>query len=107
MIELKRELKDLKSAELDFIFDISFPEIPESYKQNRIVNYVNANYDNDNDYPNLEYISIYNLGCHLTIWNDYSIKIESEVNSAKTINILEITNALIKIEAIKIKQNEN
>ena len=94
MIKENKKISDLTDDNLEYIFNIVFPQIPQEVRSFRIINIYK------------KYVVVSNLGCTMVLWDDYRIKIFSDVINDIKFNYLEITNALLEVGAIIYKKKK-
>ena len=94
MIEIVKSIKQLNYDDIVKLFLSAFPDIKDVFLEDDI----KSNCDDD-----CIVISNSVIGFSLTIWNDYRVSVNSDVYPMKTVRLLNITNTLFEIGAIKLK----
>lgn len=94
MIEIKKGIKYFTNEDIIKLFLSAFPDIKDVLLEDDI----KCNCDDD-----CIVISNSVIGFSLTIWNDYRVSVNSDVYPMKTVRLLNITNTLFEIGALKIK----
>lgn len=95
MIEIIKKVSDLTKEDLVKIFKAALLDVPEwALNDIEIQRW---------EEMNITEINCFNTGYMLSIYEDYSIEIESTVYSKIKFNLIPVTNILIEIGAINIK----
>jgi hypothetical protein len=95
MIEVVKKINQLTFDDINKIFLSAFPDIKDVLLEN------DTEYKCDDD---CIIISNSIVGYSITIWNDYQrICVNSDVYPMKVVRLLDITNTLFEIGALKLK----
>jgi|LakMenEpi03Aug12_release.lakeMendotaPanAssembly.Ray.scaffolds.fasta_scaffold3246769_1 hypothetical protein len=92
-IQPNKKLNKLSKFDLEYVFNSAFPKIPKEVDEIIIAH-------------EEDYVLITKLGCTLVLFSDYSIEVFSNIMPIREINLVNITNSLIDVRALKIEKNE-
>jgi hypothetical protein len=91
-LQVIKKINELKTKELHLLLKTTFPDLPDFFQEDIIINYERNGDDG--------YVIIESLGYTLIIWNDYSIELFSEFGKRKSINLINTINCLTEIGAL-------
>jgi hypothetical protein len=92
-IEIIKKLNELNEEDVQKLFFSAFPDIKNiAYNKNISHSFVN----------DCLVIANKDLGYSLTVWDDYRVSVNSDIFTIKTVRLLNITNTLLEIGAIKL-----